>query len=228
MIRSKKLNRIAILLAVICLFNNKKTPEVIETPEVRVEYTTSNIEEKKNEIVKHTNSITVNDVISIVNSKTNFTMNINEKDAEKLLEVIEEYYNDDKENMLALLLTTMEIETNFKNISSSNKNGTKDYGIMQLNDVTIKGCDENLDPIHSTKDNIIVGAGHIVECYNKAKEKYPTDAIWWTYSYYNRGLYFENTEAWKHGGYKLANKKSSEFRNNFNSYLQLIKTLNIS
>ena len=145
--------------------------------------------------------------------------------------VMEEYIR-----IASLVLATMEIESNFKYITNENNNGTKDYGIMQVNDVIIphmkEALGEELDPINSKDDNVEGGSYEIYECYLKAKEKHPENVIWWTYAYYNRGLYFENTDAWKDPSnpayektHKQANIRSEKFISIFNAYYEALIAL---
>ena len=54
----------------------------------------------------------------------------------------------------------------------------------------------------------------ITLCYNKAKKKHPSNVIWWTYAYYNRGLYFENYSY----NYNQANRNSQKFIKVYNKY----------
>lgn len=145
--------------------------------------------------------------------------------------VMEEYIR-----IASLVLAVMEIESNFKYLVNENSNGTKDYGIMQVNDVIIPHMKEalgnELDPINSKDDNVEGGSYEIYECYLKAKEKHPEDVIWWTYAYYNRGLYFENTDAWKNPNnpaykkvHNQANVRSEKFIKIFNAYFDALIAL---
>lgn len=142
--------------------------------------------------------------------------------------VMEEYIRT-----AALILATMETETNFKHIVSTNKNGTVDYGIMQVNEVVVphlrEALGDHLDPIHNRNHNVEGGSYEIYECYLKAKDKHPEDVIWWTYAYYNRGLYFEGTDAWKNPNnpnykrvHKQANTRSNIFKDSYNAYYEAL------
>lgn len=138
--------------------------------------------------------------------------------------IMEEYIR-----VAALILATMETETGFTHMIYENTNGTFDYGIMQVNEVVIphlrEALGEHLDPIHNRDHNVEGGSWEIHECYLKAKDKHPEDVIWWTYAYYNRGLYFEGTDAWKNPNnpnykkvHKQANTRSNIFKKNFEAY----------
>ena len=140
---------------------------------------------------------------------------------------------DEYIRVAALVLATMETESGFRYISSTNKNGTVDHGIMQVNDVVIPhlkdALGEQIDPINSKDDNVEGGSYEIYECYLKAKDKHPEDVIWWTYAYYNRGQFFENTDAWKNPNnknyqavHKQANERSKKFKKTYNAYYEAL------
>ena len=145
--------------------------------------------------------------------------------------IMEEYIR-----VLSLILATMETETNFRHMVNENTNGTKDYGIMQVNDVIIPyvkdGLGEWIDPINNKDHNVQAGSYEIHECYLKAKEKHPEDVIWWTYAYYNRGMYFEGTDAWKNPNnpnykkvHNQANVRSQKFKESYNAYYEALIAL---
>lgn len=174
---------------------------------------------KINEVIQSKNKeIAETDILRAFNSTENRLM--------------EEYIR-----VLSLILATMETETNFKYITCNNTNGTKDHGIMQVNDAIIPDIKEvlgdNIDPINNKDHNVEAGSWEIYECYLKAKNKHPEDVIWWTYAYYNRGLYFENTDSWKNpnnSNYKKvhnqANVRSNKFKECYNAYYEeLIKLI---
>lgn len=133
---------------------------------------------------------------------------------------------------VALILATMETESNFKQINCRNSNGTIDYGIMQINSSIIPTIKKALGSKVSclkTKNshNIEAGSYEIISlCYNKAKKNHSDNVIWWTYAYYNRGLYFENTYGWKHNRsaiYRQANARSQIFIKKYNRYYKDLK-----
>lgn len=136
---------------------------------------------------------------------------------------------DEYLRVTALVLATMETESNFKYIENTNANNTTDYGIMQVNDVAIphikEALGEHMDPANNKDHNVEGGSWEIYECYLKAKDKHPEDVIWWTYAYYNRGQYFENTDAWKNPNnpsyndvHNQANVRSEKFKESYNAY----------
>lgn len=129
----------------------------------------------------------------------------------------EEYYN-----VVALILATMETESDFKNIICHNSNGSIDYGIMQVNTSIISEIEDdlgNLDIEDSKKDNIEAGSWEIYKCHEKALSKHPNNIIWWTYAYYNRGMYFEKYDY----DYDQANVRSKIFIKKYNKYYKLIE-----
>lgn len=128
---------------------------------------------------------------------------------------------------VALILATMETESDFRKINHRNSNGSIDYGVMQVNSSVIptikKALGSKVTYLKTrTSHNIEAGSYEIISlCYNKAKKKHSGNTIWWTYAYYNRGLYFENTYGWKHNRsaiYKQANARSKIFINKYNRY----------
>lgn len=159
----------------------------------------------------------------------NPNLEISEADAMRALKSSENRILDEYIRTTALVLATMNTESNFKYKTNNNSNNTKDYGIMQVNDVVIphlrEALGEDLDPINNRNDNVEGGSWEIYECYSKAKDKHPEDVIWWTYAYYNRGLYFENTDAWKNrknpsyeAVHKQADARSKIFKDAYTFY----------
>lgn len=124
-------------------------------------------------------------------------------------------------SVVALVITTMEIESSFTDTVCYNNNGTSDYGVMQINSGTIPEIEEaigDVDIKNSTKDNIEAGSWKIYECYKKALDKHFDKIIWWTYAYYNRGMYFENNEY----NYSQANTRSNIFIEKYNKNYNMI------
>ena len=128
--------------------------------------------------------------------------------------------------LFAINVTIMEIESNFNEDLIRNNPTTKDYGIMQVNSSVIKTAEKELKKkfnILNLLDNVNVGSWEIYTCFTKAKEKHPDDVLWWSYAYYNRGLYFENTQSWKTGScYDQANSRSQIFIDKFNKYYKIL------
>lgn len=158
-------------------------------------------------------------------------LSIDKLDAMRALKSAENRVIDEYIRLSALILATMNTESNFSYKVNENLNGTKDYGIMQVNDVVIphikEALGDNIDPINNKSDNVEGGSWEIYECYSKAKDKHPEDVIWWTYAYYNRGLYFENTDAWKNPAnssyeavHKQADTRSKIFKEAYNFYYE--------
>lgn len=159
--------------------------------------------------------------------------NIEDIDILRALNSTENRIMDEYIRIAALILATMEIESNFKYINCTNNNGTVDHGIMQVNDAIIphikEALGDHIDPINSKDDNVEAGSWEIYECYLRAKDKHPEDVIWWTYAYYNRGMYFESTDAWKNPknpNYKAvheqANARSNKFKESYNAYYEAL------
>lgn len=122
---------------------------------------------------------------------------------------------------VAILLATMEVESDFKMIRHVNRNGSVDYGIMQVNSSVIPTIRRAMGSKianglkYNVADNIEAGSYEMITlCYNKAKKKHPNNVIWWTYAYYNRGLYFENYSY----NYNQANRNSQKFIRIYNKY----------
>lgn len=156
-------------------------------------------------------------------------LSISNLDAMRALKSAENRVLDEYIRITALVLATMNTETNFSHETNENPNGTKDYGIMQVNDVVIphlkEALGEDIDPINNKSDNIESGSWEIYDCYLQAKEKHPEDVIWWTYAYYNRGKYFESQDSWKNHNnpnyeavHKQADARSSKFKEHYNFY----------
>jgi hypothetical protein len=201
---------------------------------------------KENENLKNEASIKVNSVSdikiiredlinAIKEAVDNRNRSIDNIDVLRALNSAENRIMDEYIKVAALILTTMETESNFKYINNINKNGTSDYGIMQVNDAIIpyikKTLGDNIDPKNNKDHNVECGAYEIYECYLKAKEKHPEDVIWWTYAYYNRGLYFESMDTWKNPNnpnysavHKQANVRSNKFKESFNVYYEALKS----
>lgn len=160
---------------------------------------------------------------------------IDEVDILRALNSTENRIMDEYIRVAALVLATMETETGFKHMVHENANGTKDYGIMQVNEVVVshlkEALGEHIDPINNKNHNVEGGSWEIYECYLKAKDKHPEDVIWWTYAYYNRGMYFENTEAWKNKNHpshekvhKQADIRSNKFKECYNAYYEALNS----
>ena len=122
---------------------------------------------------------------------------------------IEKYKMDEYYKRVAIILAVMETESGFRQVNSKNTGGSVDYGIMQINECTIPTVKKALgdsvkDLKYKNSDNIEAGSYVILDlCYNKAKEKHPEDVMLYTFGYYNRGLYFENTKSWKYNRAKV-------------------------
>ena len=181
---------------------------------------------------------TIQDAVKKRGEETkNPKLSISNLDAMRALKSAENRVLDEYIRVTALVLATMNTETNFSHETNENPNGTKDYGIMQVNDVVIphlkEALGENIDPINNKSDNVESGSWEVYDCYIQAKEKHPEDVIWWTYAYYNRGKYFENQDAWKNSNnpnykemHKQANARSSKFKEHYNFYYnELIEML---
>ena len=164
----------------------------------------------------------------------NPSLSIDKLDAMRALKSAENRVMDEYIRLTALVLATMNTESNFTYKVNENSNGTKDYGIMQVNDVVIshikEALGENIDPINNKTDNVESGSWEIYDCYIQAKEKHPEDVIWWTYAYYNRGKYFENTDAWKNpknssyeAVHKQAETRSNIFKEAYTYYYNELK-----
>lgn len=126
-------------------------------------------------------------------------------------------------NLFILNVSIMEVESNFiENIKGVNST-TTDHGIMQVNSSVIKTAEKELgrklDVRNNLYDNIDTGSWEIFECYSKAEKNHPDNVLWWTYVYYNRGLFVENTKSWKTGAaYIQANERSRIFLETYNKY----------
>lgn len=164
----------------------------------------------------------------------NPSLSIDKLDAMRALKSAENRVIDEYIRITALILATMNTESNFTYKTNTNSNGTKDYGIMQVNDVVIphlkEALREDIDPINNKTDNVESGSWEIYDCYLQAKEKHPEDVIWWTYAYYNRGKYFENTDAWKNKSnpnykevHKQAEVRSKIFKETYEYYYNDLK-----
>lgn len=130
---------------------------------------------------------------------------------------IEDYFT-----MVAMHLAIMEVESNFDNSVICNNPTTKDYGIMQINTMVIPNArkelhDSSLDP-YDLEDNISMGSWEVYECYKKALRKHPDNLLWYTYAYYNRGLYFEKYNY----DFDEANERSQKFIKSFYRYFSIL------
>lgn len=175
----------------------------------------------------------IDEIKQVVSDKQ---MKVAEIDILRALNSTEDRIMEEYIRVLSLILATMETETNFRHMVNENTNGTKDYGIMQVNDVIIPyvkdGLGDWIDPINNKDHNVQAGSYEIHECYLKAKEKHPEDVIWWTYAYYNRGMYFEGTDAWKNPNnpnyekvHNQANVRSQKFKESYNAYYEALIAL---
>lgn len=130
-------------------------------------------------------------------------------------------------NVFIMNVVIMELESGFNQNTIGNNPTTKDYGIMQINETTKDmledALDRKLNIENSLYDNIDAGSYIIFTCYEKALKKHPTDSLWWTYVYYNRGLYVENSDSWKGGkSFNQANIRSNKFIETYNKYYTCI------
>lgn len=202
----------------------------------KLKFTNKELEKQASLVVNSESDIRIirEDLIEAVKRIVNERdRDIQDVDILRALKSTENRVMDEYVRTAALILATMETETNFKYIVNTNNNGTKDYGIMQVNEVVVPHLKEALgdwiDPINNNNHNVEGGSYEIYECYLKAKDKHPEDVIWWTYAYYNRGLYFEGTDAWKnpsHPSYekvhKQANVRSNIFKDSYNAYYEAL------
>ena len=120
--------------------------------------------------------------------------------------------------LVAMHLSIMEIESNFNNSVICKNPTTLDIGIMQVNTSVVnyirKGLkNQYLNP-YDLKDNIEMGSYELYTCYKKAKKEHSSNSLWYTYAYYNRGLYFEKYN-WN---YNQTNKRSMKFIKTFKKY----------
>lgn len=164
------------------------------------------------------------DVFKIVKQRNK---NASRKAIDYAFEIADKYvsFNDNMEGyfeIVAIILATMDVESNFNNNVVCDNITSKDYGIMQVNSTVIphakKGLNDNTLNVFDLKDNIKMGTWEINECYSKAKEKHPDNIVWWFYAYYNRGLYFENYSY----DYNQANNRSNKFIKVFNKYFDVL------
>lgn len=129
-----------------------------------------------------------------------------------------EYYR-----MVAIHLTVMELESNFDNSIICDNGSTKDYGIMQVNTMVIPDCKKSLKDysldVYNLRDNVKMGSWEIDLCYKKAKKLHPESTLWWTYAYYNRGMYFKLNSY----NYKETNTRSQKFISTYKKYFKLFK-----
>ena len=164
----------------------------------------------------------------------NPALSISDIDAKRALKSAENRVMDEYIRLASLVLATMNVETNFKHIVNENPNGTKDYGIMQVNDAIIPevkdALGEDIDPVANKTDNVESGSWEIYDCYLLAKEKHPENVIWWTYAYYNRGKYFESKDNWRNPNnpqyasvHKQAEERSNKFKNAYEYYYNTLK-----
>ena len=149
---------------------------------------------------------------------------ISQDDAELALSVAKgfgEYYKE----VFLLQMVTMKIESDFRHLDM---NGTGDVGIMQLNKVTWDGHRKHFgadwNPYNRT-DNIKGGTKEILQCAEKATKLHPEDWIRWTYIYYNRGKWVEQSTKWtdynfRNTSFVRANKFKTYF-DLYNEFLQI-------
>lgn len=130
-----------------------------------------------------------------------------------------EYYE-----IVSVILATMDIESSFEhNTTCSNTNKTTDYGIMQVNSVTIKDIKLKLgDSVSNYKEdikhNIKAGTYEAMLCWNKAKKVHPEDVPFHSYAYYNRGLWYEQKPFNK----AQRDKRSNIFKSKYFKYYDMI------
>lgn len=189
---------------------NEKPTEVINS---NTKLYGSSIEILKEDLLKKIRKSNKNVTMDIVNLA--FKSANNREHIDDI--TIEEHFR-----LVALHLAVMEVESNFDNSVIGYNSTTTDYGIMQVNSSVIKYIKDNLNnqslDVYNIEDNIEMGSFEIYECYSKAKQKHPDNIIWWTYAYYNRGLYFENY-AWD---YDQTNKRSKKFIRKYNKYFKIL------
>jgi soluble lytic murein transglycosylase-like protein len=80
-------------------------------------------------------------------------------------------------------------------ISKKNKNGTKDYGIMQINSIHLSN---NPRQLLNRKLNIEYGIKYLIKCYNRSNKNLKT-----TIRFYNQGY---NGKKHKYKNWKYVNK----------------------
>ena len=132
----------------------------------------------------------------------------------------EEYYS-----LVSMILSAIDMESDFENKDTYNSVNSIDYGLMQINTCNIPIIEKELgilDIRNSTKDNIEAGSWIIYNCYIKAFEEHPDDILLYTYSYYNRGIYFENFEYDKNQMYKRGDIFADKY---FKYYKTIIKEI---
>lgn len=138
----------------------------------------------------------------------------------------EPFMMEDFLNVFVMNVTIMELESTFKQDLVCVNLTSTDYGIMQVNSSIIKTIEDNLEreiDVDDLYDNIDAGSWEIFECYLLASKKHPDNKLWWAYVYYNRGMFVENTNAWKSGkSFNEANKRSKKFIKVFNKYYDCI------
>lgn len=192
------------------LLDNSVEETVVETNK---QLYSTYIEELKLNVLEKVKKVNKNVDIDIIN------LAFTEADKRKSMNdiSIEEYFT-----LVALHLATMEVESNFNNDTICKNPTTVDYGIMQVNTLIIpeakKGLEDSSLDVHDLEDNVAMGSWELYECYKKAKEKHPDNVLWYYYSYYNRGLWFENYEY----NYDQANKRASKFIKKFNKYFKIL------
>lgn len=238
----KVITRTLILANMLLSFDNIQLRNKIEERNSKVDSLQTKIEDIQiiNKQLNEELSIKINsesdirvireDIIdSVKEIVTSRNREIQDIDILRALNSTENRIMDEYLRVTSLVLATMETESNFKYIENTNSNNTTDHGIMQVNDVAIphikEALGEHMDPANNKDHNVEGGSWEIHECYLKAKDKHPEDVIWWTYAYYNRGMYFENTDAWKNPSnpnYKAvhnqANVRSKIFKEAYNAY----------
>ena len=171
------------------------------------------IENLKNEIlkeIKKKNKKATMEIVNLAFKIADERVSLNEKG-------VKEYFE-----MVALIISIMEVESKFNNDIICHNSTSNDYGIMQVNSAVIshakKELNDNTLSVFNLEDNIKMGSWEIYQCLSKAQEKHPNNEIWWFYAYYNRGLWFENYSY----DYNEVNQRSKKFINIFNNYFNIL------
>lgn len=144
------------------------------------------------------------------------------EEAEIYVDLNDNYTMKDYYEIVSVILATMEVESSFEqNLVCSNVTSV-DYGIMQVNSLTVKDMKKVLgssinDYKYDIKQNIKAGTYEAMLCWEKAKEKHPDDVPFYSYAYYNRGLYYEG----RNFNVNERNKRSSKFKNVYYKYFDI-------